>query len=172
MHQTPVVTTDPGAELVDVVDEDDAVLSTATRADVRARRLRHRCTFVVVRSSTGQVLIHRRSDAKDMWPGRWDLACGGVVTSGEGWDAAARRELSEELGIVGAELVPLGGARYDDDDVCEVARMWSVIWDGPITFADGEVVEAVFVDTDELRGRLQQDRFVPDSVALLGPLLF
>lgn len=159
---------DPGAELVDVVDEDDDVVATVTRAEMRARRLRHRCTFVVVRNGAGQVLVHRRSDTKDMWPGRWDLACGGVVGTGEEWGHAAHRELAEEVGITGAELVPLGGGRYEDDDVSEVARMWATVWDGPVSFPDGEVAEALFVDLDELRLRLDRDRFVPDSVALLA----
>ncbi len=43
--------------------------------------------------------------------------------------------------------------------------------DGPFTFADGEVVEALFVSVDELRDRLAHDLFVPDSVAMLWPLL-
>ena len=31
----------------------------------------------------GRLLVHRRSDDKDLWPGRWDLAVGGVVAAGE-----------------------------------------------------------------------------------------
>ena len=43
-------------------------------------------------SSAGQLLVHRRSDAKDLWPGRWDVGVGGVVGAGEAWaDAAAPR---------------------------------------------------------------------------------
>lgn len=158
-------------EPVDVVDEHDRVLRTVTRAEMRRDRLRHRCTFVAVLDTADRVLIHLRSPDKDMWPSRWDLAAGGVVTSGEDWDHAAARELAEELGITGAELEPLGGGRYEDAEVAEVARLWRVRWDGPVTFADGEVVEARWVTRDELRTRLADDDFVPDSVALLGPHL-
>ncbi len=72
------------------------------------------------------------------------------------------------MGISGSELVPLGDGRYEDGDVSEVARMWTTVWDGPISFPDGEVAEALFVDLDELRLRLDRDPFVPDSVALLA----
>jgi 8-oxo-dGTP pyrophosphatase MutT (NUDIX family) len=113
---------DPGSELVDVVDADDRVLRTVTRAEMRRDRLRHRCTFVVVRTSDGGVLVHRRSEEKDLWPGAWDLAVGGVVTAGEDWESAARRELAEEVGIEGVDLVELGRGRYRDDHVDEVAR--------------------------------------------------
>jgi isopentenyldiphosphate isomerase len=158
-------------EPVDVVDERDRVLRTVTRAEMRAGRLRHRCTFVVVRGSDGSVLVHRRSEDKDLWPGHWDLAVGGVVTAGEDWEPAACRELAEEVGITGADLVALGSGTYADDHVDEVARMWTVTWDGPISFDDGEVVEAHRVTLDELRDRLRRDPFVPDSRSLLGPHL-
>jgi 8-oxo-dGTP pyrophosphatase MutT (NUDIX family) len=144
------------------------VVATVARAVMRRDRLRHRTTFVVVRATDGRVLIHRRSDDKDVWPGRWDLAVGGVVTAGEDYDAAARRELAEEIGVTGATLVPLGAGHYDDDEVRLVARLYEVVCDGPFTFADGEVVEARFVTLAELRQRLPADSFVPDSVALLA----
>jgi len=153
-------------ELVDVIDDDGGVVGTVTRAEMRRRRLRHRCTFVIVRSSDGGVLVHRRSDDKDLWPGAWDLAVGGVVAAGEDWDHAAERELAEEVGIRGVTLVPLGGGTYCDDAVDEVARIWTVTWDGPVHFDDGEVVEAHVVDPAELAARLERDVFVPDSLAL------
>lgn len=162
---------DPSGELVDVLDRDGRVVGTATRGAMRAGRLRHRCTFVVVRRGDGRVLVHRRSEDKDLWPGRWDLAAGGVVGAGEGWEAAAARELAEELGIIGAVLEPLGGGTYADEHVDEVARVWSTTWDGPIEFTDGEVAEAHWVTPSELRERLGRDRFVPDSLALVVPLV-
>ena len=158
-------------ERVDVVDADDVVVATVTRAEMRRDRLRHRTTFVVVRSSTGSVLVHRRSDAKDLWPGRWDLAAGGVVMAGETYDDAAVRELAEELGVAGVALVPLGGVAYDDDDVSLIGQVYETVCDGPFRFADGEVVEARFVTLGELTGLLERVRFVPDSVALVLPRL-
>jgi len=156
---------------VDVVDELDRVVRVVTRAEMRRDRLRHRCTFVVVRSSSDEILIHRRADTKDLWPGRWDLACGGVVASGEDWEPAASRELAEELGVTDVELVELTRGSYADDAVDEVARAWQVTHDGPFEFTDDEVVEACFVDAAELRRRLGVHAFVPDSLAVVLPAL-
>jgi isopentenyldiphosphate isomerase len=164
----------PGAELVEVVDADGTVLDVVTRARMRSERLRHRCTFVVVRDPAGRVLVHQRSPHKDMWPSRWDLAAGGVVQAGEDWDLAAARELQEEVGVVEVPLVPLAGGAtlaYDDADVAELARIWTVVWDGPVTFGDGEVVAARWVTVDELRHLVATEPFVPDSVALVLPLV-
>ena len=118
-------------ELVEIVDDDDRVVATVTRAEMRTGRLRHRCVFLVVRRPDGRVLVHQRSPAKDIWPSAWDIAVGGVVTAGEAWDAAAARELAEEVGIEGAALVLARTGRYADADVDEVARVYTVTWDGP-----------------------------------------
>lgn len=161
---------DSGDELVDIVDEADRVIGVATRREVRARVLKHRCVSILVCSSAGQVLIHRRSERKDLWPGFWDFCAGGVLAAGEGWEEAARRELAEELGVTGP-LAFVGSATYRDAQVDEIARLYAVTHDGPFAFSDGEVVEAFFVTLEELAARLARYRFVPDSVALAWPLI-
>ncbi len=158
-------------ELVDVVDEDDRVVATVTRAEMRAANLRHRCVFIVVRRPDGRLLVHQRSPDKDLWPSAWDVAVGGVVHAGEGWDEAAARELAEEVGITGATLRLVRMARYDDADVSEVARVYGVVWDGPIVFADGEVVAAEWLTPAELAARRAGITFCPDTFAVAGELV-
>ncbi len=138
---------------------------------MRRRNLAHRSVGVVVIDGRGQVLIHRRSDDKDVWPGRWDLAAGGVLSTGETSESAARRELSEELGIEPVELRHLTDGHFTDDLVTTFATIFVTTWDGPVRFRDGEVAEAVWVTAAGLRARLATDRFVPDSVALISPYL-
>ena len=91
-------------ELVDVVDEDDRVVSTVTRRELRARNLPRRCTYVLVRNAVGEILVHRRTETKDVHPGAYDVFAGGVCAAGESYDDCVRREVAEELGVVEAEL--------------------------------------------------------------------
>ena len=156
-------------ELVDVVDEHDVVVGVTTRGEMRAQRLRHRSVFVLVRSSAGDVLVHRRSEEKDVWPGRWDLAAGGVLASGESYADGARRELAEELGVTDVMFQRLGAGRYEDDAVSEVSEVYGVTWDGAVRFADGEVVEARWVTPSELVELVATAPFVPDSIRLVLP---
>ena len=157
-------------ELVDIVDDDDNVIATVTRTEMRSRRLQHRSVGIAVISSDGRLLIHRRSLAKDIWPGWWDIAAGGVVVAGETYEEAARRELQEELGVDG-DVELLGQSRYVDDDVAEMCRGYRVVHDGPFAFTDGEVSEVRWVTFAELEAMRRTHRFLPDSIALLLPLL-
>lgn len=166
----PALSAASSTELVDIVDEHDVLQRVVTRREMRRDRLRHRSVGIMVRSSTGDVLVHRRADDKDLWPGRFDLAVGGVVASGETYDDAARRELEEEIGVDAPVRFVCRG-RYSDPEVCEVARIYSVVSDGPFAFNDAEVVEAFFVGIAELPKFIESHLFVPDSLELCGHAL-
>ena len=163
-----------GDELVDVVDEFDNVIQVVPRRVMRADRLRHRAVFIAVVDGAGRLLVHRRSPHKDVWPSWCDIAVGGVVGVGENYIDAAHRELAEEIGVSAATLeeIDLGESRaYDDDQVSLMARCYVVTSSGPFTFDDGEVVEAWWVHRDGLDDLLRRERFLPDSLKLLLPLI-
>jgi len=164
------VTDEVGAQLVDVVDEHDRVLRTATRAEVRAEGLRHRAVYVVVRTTDDRVVVHRRADWKDVYPGAWDCCFGGVLDAGEGWDEAAARELAEEAGVT-ADLRPIGAGTYDEPGAAVVGRVYEAVHDGPYPCPDGEVVEVRAVPRVELAAFLAEHPHCPDSAALVLPLL-
>lgn len=165
--------TGPGEERVEVVDEAGAVRRVVTRAEMRAANLRHRTAFVVVRTAAGEVVAHRRADDKDVWPGRWDLAFGGVAGVGEPWRQAAARELAEEAGIVVAPeaLVGLAAGTYDDTEVSHLYRAYVVTHDGPLATPDGEVAELALVPVEALGGWSAGHELCPDTRAVLVPAL-
>lgn len=158
---------DPGDELVDIVDADDNVIDTVTRRRMRAEVLRHRAVYIAVQSSDGRLLVHQRSFAKDVRPGAWDIAVGGVVGAGETYDDAARREMAEEIGIDDVVPVPVGGGTFGDEHYELIGRCYRVVHDGPFAFADGEVIDARWVDARGLQELLSDHDVVADSVALL-----
>ena len=156
---------------MDIVDDDDHVIATVTRAEMRARRLQHRAVSIAVVSSDRRLLVHRRADDKDVWPGMWDLAAGGVLAAGETYEEAARRELHEELGVQADVMESLGEGRFKDDAVALIGRGYLAVHDGPFTFTDGEIAEVRWVTRAELAELMATEAFVPDNVALLLPLL-
>jgi isopentenyldiphosphate isomerase len=165
--------TSPGDEAVEVVDEAGSVLRVVTRAEMRSANLRHRSTYVVVRTTAGAVVAHRRADDKDVWPGLWDLAFGGVAGVGEGWREAACRELAEEAGVAvtPGDLADLTAGTYADTHVALVGRAYTVVHDGPYTCPDGEVVELALVPFTLLPDWLAEHHVCPDTWALVVPAL-
>jgi isopentenyl-diphosphate delta-isomerase len=87
-------------EYFDVVNERDEPVSRALRQEVHARGLLHRAVHVLVFDQHGRVFLQKRSMLKDTSPGLWDSSCSGHLDAGEEYDAAAIRELAEELGLV------------------------------------------------------------------------
>ncbi|PWA76984.1 nudix hydrolase [Artemisia annua] len=60
----------------------------------------HRAVHVwIFAESTQQLLLQKRADFKDSWPGLWDISNAGHVSAGDTSLITARRELQEELGV-------------------------------------------------------------------------
>jgi 8-oxo-dGTP pyrophosphatase MutT (NUDIX family) len=143
-----------------------------TRAEARARgaAARHRACYVAVLTSADELVVHRRADWKDVYPGYWDVCFGGVLGAGEAWDAAARRELLEEAGIE-ADLELLGRASWEADDARLNGQVYLARSDGPFPCPDGEVVEVATVPRRALAEWLRTHDVCPDSVDLVLPRL-
>lgn len=156
----------PGEELVDLVDEDDHVLRTVTRAEVRAGNLLHRSVGILVRDSGGRLYVHQRTADKDVFPSGYDMFAGGVVAVGETYHAAAERELAEELGISGAPLQAVLRHRYRGPAANCHTVLYEARWDGPVHPQPSEIVWGAWLSLPELRARIGRWWFAPDSVEL------
>ena len=86
-------------EIFDVVDQHDRVIGQAARPAVHARRLLHRAVHILLFNNHQELLVQKRSNGKDMYPGCYDSSASGHLQAGESYDAAAVRETQEELGV-------------------------------------------------------------------------
>ncbi len=157
-------------ELVDILDDAGNTIGTTTRREMRAERLPHRCTYILVFNRKGELFIHLRTSTKDVYPSHWDLCVGGVAAAGESFEQGAERELKEEVGVV-APLTPLFPFRYADSHTIAHGMVYRAEHDGPFQLQAEEVVRGEFVTLPEALRRIEREPFCPDGVAVLRKYL-
>lgn len=159
------------SEMVIIVDRENRVAGRETRAVMRAGRLPHRASFVFVFRTDGRLLVQRRTESKDIWPGWYDLAAGGVVMDGESYEESARRELEEELGVRGVDL--RGGVEFWFEN--EAVQVWGCAylceWAGELRLQEEEVAAVEeWSEAAVERAAGSGARVTPDSVAAYARL--
>ena len=158
---------DPGDEIVAIVDEDNHVVGSAARREMRARRLPHRATYILVFNSVGEVYVQKRTRTKDVFPGYRDPAAGGVVLAGESYLEGARRELEEEMGIRDVPLESLFEFYHSDAN----SRVWGAafrcVYGGEVTLQEEEVESGAFMEVDAVFRAAATEPFTPDGLYVL-----
>ena len=153
-------------EMIDVVDENDNVIDTVTRKEMRKKNLKHRSTFIFVSNSKGEILLTKRTKIKDVYPGLYEMFHGGTVAHGETFEKNAYKELEEEIGAKNVNLNFLFKFSYKDEVQSCIASVYSCVYDGEIKIQKEEVESYFFISLDELKKRVskQTDQFTSDGV--------
>ena len=164
-------------EFFDLIDDATGrIIGRAPRRECHGNpKLIHRSVRIVVYHPDGQsMLLQKRSPDKDIFPGRWDMAVGGHVDSGETPDQAAVREMGEELGI--PPEVPLEkrfSLKVRNEVESENVQLYSTTFGGPFKIQEQELSEIRFFSFAELRELLKTkpEMFTPLLVRELHILL-
>ena len=153
-------------EIVSIVDADDNIVDQVPRHVMRARGLTHRVTYIFVFDRDGRVFLQQRTREKDLYPGYYDAAAGGVVVVGECYEGSAIREAEEELGIRGVPLKAHFKMFFEQDNNSCWGMVYSCIYDGPFTLQPEEVANGEFVPVEKiLSGEISP--ITPDTKAAL-----
>jgi len=86
-------------EHVVLVNEQDEALGTMDKLQAHRDGLLHRAFSVFLFDEQGKLLLQRRAEGKYHSPGLWTNTCCGHPRQGEEIVQAAKRRLSEEMGI-------------------------------------------------------------------------
>lgn len=150
-------------EWFDLVDGEGRRTGRAPRADCHGNpELLHQAVHVFVVNRDGGLFLQKRSEAKDIQPGKWDASVGGHVDLGEEPDAAARREAREELGIGDAEPEYLYRYLWRSPVESELIRSYRLRREGPFTLQPEEIDEGRFWTKSEIEASLGKGVFTPN----------
>ena len=137
-------------ERIDLVDENGIPSGeTVLRSIAHAKGLRHRTAHVWVyrrHNERAEVLLQKRAENKDSYPGCWDTSSAGHIRAGDEPADSALREMEEELGI-----------RAEKKDLCLIGTYhlhYEEVFHDAL-FKDNEVVflylcDGSRIDIDEL----------------------
>lgn len=156
-----------GDEIVAVVDENDLVVGTAPRSEMRAKGLRHRATYILVFNSHGEIYVQKRTATKDVFPGYYEPTAGGVVLAGEDYDHGARREVEEELGIRETPLTALFHFSHQSGRNRVWGAAYSCVYDGALVLQEEEVESGAFMSPADALRLAETRPFTPDGLYVL-----
>lgn len=139
-------------ETFDLINDDDEVIGRVRRGAAHADpSLLHRSVQVLIFDTDGRVLLQRRSQRKDLFPGFFCASASGHVASGEGYAMTAEREVREELGV-SLPLTYAGKRLVRSPRETEMTALFLARSDGPFHFHPTETDGGVFVSLAELGG--------------------
>jgi 16S rRNA (adenine1518-N6/adenine1519-N6)-dimethyltransferase len=138
-------------ELLTVVDCNDHVVGSATRREIHGNNLVHRAVHILVFNRRGELFLQKRSAWKDRHPLRWDSSAAGHVDAGEEYDAAAARELREELGVDTA-LTAVGKIAASEQTGHEFITIYRGEHEGPFALPPAEIEHGEFFPVDVVNG--------------------
>jgi len=154
-------------ERVQIVDENNREIGECPRHEMRAENLIHRASYVLVFNACNELFVQKRTRTKDIYPGYYDIAAGGVVLAGESYEDSAGRELFEELGVE-AELTFLFDHYYADDNNKVWGRVFACRHEGPFVLQKEEIESGSFQSIESIVALEHPDKkYTPDGLEIL-----
>ena len=153
-------------EILDLIDENENIVGKTTKDNAMKKLLLHRVVSAFVFNSKREIFVHKRTMSKNIYPGMYDMTCGGAVQTGESCKKAAKRELKEEVGIKDANIEFLFKIRFENNEDNVLIYVYKTIYDGKLVFQKEEVESGEFMTISNLKKVLKNKKFCPDSIGM------
>ena len=160
-------------ELWDLIDaQRQPTGETGVRGTVLPQGRYHLVVNVVIFNEKDEMLIQKRHECKDSYPGYWDISAAGSALQGETSHQAAVRETKEEIGV-DIDLTGMPAAlsfahRHSIQDVYILRRELDP---AALQLQETEVQAVRWASREEVQAMLAEGTFVPYAPSALN-LLF
>ena len=150
-------------EIFEIVDKEARVIGHARRCEAHGNpALMHRVVHCLVFNSQGELYLQKRSENKDIQPGKWDTSVGGHMKPGESALEAVRRETGEELSIKKDDFIFLYRYILSNEIETELVDTYQLVYDGPVHPDPSEISEGRFWRKEEVESALKSGIFTPN----------
>ena len=147
-----------------VIDEDGNTIGRAPRIVCHDGKsfLLHPVVHLRLFNSRGEIFLQKRSQVKDIQPGKWDMSVGGHVSPGETLEQALKRETSEELGLILTSYSVEGRYLWKSDRERELVYCFSAVSDDLPETDPEEIEEGRYWSIDDIVQNMGRDVFTPN----------
>jgi len=115
----------------------------------------------------GKILVTKRSDNKDFFPGYWSIVLGGHVKSGETYEEALITEMNEEINTVGG-YEKLGEFVKDIKEELEHVNLYKVkVEPDEIDLLDKEFQKGEFWTEEKIKSKINELDFLPETEGVI-----
>ena len=150
-------------EFFPIIEPSGIVVAKATRAYCHSgAKPLHPVVHLHIIDRYGHMYLQKRSETKDIQPGKWDTAVGGHVDFGETIMEALYREAYEELGFTEYNPIHLISYEFESSVEKEFVSVFVAIGSFELTPDLEEVEEGKWWDFEEIDENLGKDIFTPN----------
>ena len=139
-------------EILDIVDENNNVISSAPKNEIYDKKLLHRIVHILVlHPKNPAIYLQKRAATKSFLPNYYCTSAGGHVHSGETHEEAAIRELKEEIGITDSIKEVDSFIFTGENGHQRFIKVFIAKTSNSFSFVDGEVSEGGFFSISDTK---------------------
>ncbi|MDR3061365.1 MAG: NUDIX domain-containing protein [Dysgonamonadaceae bacterium] len=150
-------------EVFPLVNKNGQVIGRALRSECHnGSKLLHPVIHLHIFNNKGELFLQKRSEKKDIQPGKWDTSVGGHIDFGESVENALKREAREELGIIRFDPVFLRKYVFESEVEKELVYSYKTTYEGDIRIDESEVTEGQFWTMEKIKDSIGTGIFTPN----------
>lgn len=161
-------------EILDLVDDNDNVIGQEERTiALKNNRKNIRVINIFVYTSDNRIIVPLRSSNRRIFPNCYDFSVGGFVTSGDGYEKTAYKELEEELGITGVKLEELGYFHPEELGTACFSKLYKLVYDGVLNYDRDGITDIFYLTEKEIKEMINNnpEKFKDDYIKLFNWLV-